>query len=73
MVMEKPTVDEVVSNIESTIPKMWLAGFIPLYRDGNRLWLRHPDRERIIRIEVTELPRDHWPELPAIPLPPADR
>ncbi len=73
MVMEKPTVDDVLSNIESALPRNWLGGFIPLYREGNRLWLRNPDWENIIRIEVAELPRDQWPELPSIPLPPPDR
>lgn len=35
-------------------------------KNANRLWLRHPDRDTIIRIEVTELPRQDWPSLPEL-------
>lgn len=48
------------------VSQMVWGGFAPVYREGNRLWLRHPDRDTIIRIEVTELPRQDWPSLPEL-------
>ncbi len=66
MLMDKPTVERVVQHIAATLPASWGGGFMPVFVEGNRLWLRHPDRDTIIRIEVTELPRQDWPSLPEL-------
>lgn len=61
--MEKPTVEEVANHIAANLPPGWGKGFMPVYIDGNQVWLRSPGRERIIRIDVVDLPRDQWPSI----------
>ncbi len=66
MVMEKPTPQEVMDNIVTTMPPGWFGdGFMPIYQDDRGLWLRRPGRATIILITVEELPRDQWPSPPA--------
>lgn len=59
--MENPTPQDVLNKIATSFPPEWVGGFVSVYQENNRIWLRRPGRETIIRIEVTELPRDQWP------------
>lgn len=63
--MEKPTVDELLDRIETKAMRPeWFDGrTFQMFRDGNKLWYRHPEGEMVLRVTVEEVLRTEWPEI----------
>lgn len=61
--MEIPTDGDLIDRIETKAMRPeWFDGrLFQMLRDGNQLWYRNPNSDRVIKITVEELPASEFP------------
>lgn len=66
--MDAPSEGRIIDSIESSLDPEWFGeGEFPIYREGNRLWIRFtPECQQVFKITVEKVPREQWPRPPAV-------